>query len=98
MAEQTKLPLEYKGYPLIRKDNVIYYGNMSDPYIILLQVTSSIPVDTDITMATKVSIQLQNTDPNLRNRDKVVRSSEKNSLYAAMDLANVWLTRALSSR
>ena len=98
MAEQTKLPLEYKGYPLIRKDNVIYYGNMSDPYIILLQVTSSIPVDADITMATKVSIQLQNTDPNLRNRDKVVRSSEKNSLYAAMDLANVWLTRALASR
>lgn len=98
MAEQTKLPLEYKGYPLNRKDNVIYYGNLSDPYIILLQVTSSIPVDADMTMATKVSIQLQHTDPSMSGRSKVVRSSEKNSLYAAMDLAHIWLTRALSAR
>lgn len=97
MAEQTKFPLEYKGYPLCRKDNVIYYGNMTDPYIILLQVVSSIPMD-DMTMATKVSIQLQRTDADLKNRDRVVRSSEKNSLYAAMDLAHVWLTRALSAR
>lgn len=98
MAEANKLPLEYKGYPLMRKDNVIYYGNMSDPYIIQMQIMGSIPVDEEISMATKVSIQLQNTDPSLHSRDRVVRSSEKNSLYAAMDLAYVWLNRALSSR
>jgi arginyl-tRNA synthetase len=98
MAEANKLPLEYKGYPLMRKDNVIYYGNMSDPYIIQMQIMGSIPVDEEMSMATKVSVQLQNTDPNLRNRDRVVRSSEKNSLYAAMDLAYVWLNRALSTR
>ena len=65
--------------------------------MIQLQVLSSAPLD-DMTLATKVSVQLQNTDPNLKNRDRVVRSSEKNSLYAAMDLANVWLTRALATR
>ncbi len=97
MADQAKLPLEYKGYPLRRKDNVIYYGNMTDPYIIMLQVLSSIPLD-DMSMATKVSVQLQHTDAELKNRDRVVRSSEKNSLYAAMDLAHVWLTRALANR
>ncbi len=97
MADQAKLPLEYKGYPLRRKDNVIYYGNMTDPYIIMLQILSSVPLD-DMTMATKVSVQLQHTDAELKNRDRVVRSSEKNSLYAAMDLAHVWLTRALSNR
>ncbi|MCC8182154.1 MAG: hypothetical protein LIO45_04155 [Clostridiales bacterium] len=97
MADQAKLPLEYKGYPLRRKDNVIYYGNMTDPYIIMLQVLSSVPID-DMTMATKVSVQLQHTDTELKNRDRVVRSSEKNSLYAAMDLAHVWLTRALANR
>ncbi|MCD8384758.1 MAG: hypothetical protein LUC39_07375 [Clostridiales bacterium] len=97
MVDQAKLPLEYKGYPLRRKDNVIYYGNMTDPYIIMLQILSSVPLD-DMTMATKVSVQLQHTDAELKNRDRVVRSSEKNSLYAAMDLAHVWLTRALSNR
>ena len=52
----------------------------------------------DFSLATKVSVQLQLTDADLKTRDRVVRSSEKNSLYAAMDLAHVWLTRALASR
>ena len=98
MAEATKLPLEYKGYPLVRKDNLIYFGRMSDPYIIQLQVMGSIPVDEAMTMATKVSVQLMSTDESQRSRDRVVRSSEKNSLYAAMDLAYVWLNRALNAR
>ena len=28
----------YKGYPLVRHDNVIYYGNMSDDYVVMLQI------------------------------------------------------------
>ena len=38
MATETKKPLLYKGRPLMRKDNVIYYGSMSDPYIVMMQV------------------------------------------------------------
>lgn len=98
MAENNKLPLEYKGYPLLRKDNTIYYGRMSDPYIIQLQIKDSIPVDEEMTMATKVTVQLMSTNENQRSRDRVVRSSEKNGLYAAMDLAYVWLNRALNAR
>ena len=52
----------------------------------------------DLDLATKVSIQLQLTDPDLKSRDRVVRKSEKDSLYAAMDLAEVWLNRALSGK
>ena len=37
MAEE-KIPLSYKGHPLRRKDNLIYYGSMADKYIIMLQV------------------------------------------------------------
>ena len=43
-------------------------------------------------------MQLQLTDPELRSRDRVVKKSEKNSLYAAMDVASVWLDRALASK
>ena len=52
----------------------------------------------DLDLATKVSIQLQLTDPALKSRYRVVRNSEKDSLYAAMDLAEVWLNRALSGK
>ena len=39
MAEKNnKIVLEYKGRPLRRKGNLIYYGSMSDKYIIMLQV------------------------------------------------------------
>jgi hypothetical protein len=33
----------------------------------------------------------------LKSRERIVRTSEKNSLYSAMDLGSVWLTRALAS-
>ena len=49
-------------------------------------------------MATRVSVQLQLTDPDLKSRDRVVKKTEKDSLYAAMDVASVWLDRALSGK
>ena len=89
--------LEYKGHPLQRKDNIIYYGSFSDKYIIMMQILESTKQG-DLDMATKVSIQLQLTDPTIKSRDRIVKKSEKDSLYAAMDVAAVWLERALSSR
>ena len=87
--------LEYKGHPLLRKDNMIYYGSFADKYIILMQVLETKKVK-DLDVATKVSIQLQRTDLSLKSRDRVEKKSEKNSLYAAVDLASVWLNRALT--
>lgn len=94
MAEK-KLPLEYKGHPLRRKGNMIYFGSMSDKYIILLQILETKKVK-DMDVATKVSIQLQHTDPNLKAQELVEKSAEKNGLYEAMDLASIWLERALA--
>ena len=96
MAEK-RTTLEYKGRLLRRKDNMIYYGSMTDKYIILLQIMDSKKVK-DMDVATKVSVQLQLTDPDVRSRDRVVKKSEKDSLYAAMDVATVWLERALAQR
>ena len=89
--------LEYKGRTLRRKDNVLYFGSMAEKYIIMMQVLETKKIQ-DMDVATKVSVQLQFTDPNLKSRDKVVKKSEKNSLYAAMDIGAVWLDRALASR
>lgn len=91
------IPLSYKGRPLRRKDNLIYYGTMAEKYIIMLQILSSKNVD-GLETADRVAVQLQLTDPDLKSRDRVVKKSEKDSLYAAMDVASVWLERALSSK
>ena len=93
----ANIPLSYKGRPLRRKDNLIYYGTMAEKYIIMLQILSTKQVD-GLAMADKVSVQLQLTDPDLKSRDRVVKKSEKDSLYAAMDVASVWLDRALTSK
>lgn len=97
MAETKLAALEYKGHPLRRKDNLIYFGSMADKYIIMLQILATKKIK-DMDVATKVSVQLQLTDPDLKSRDRVVKKSEKDSLYAAMDVASVWLDRALASR
>ena len=89
--------LMYKGHPLRRVDNLIYYGTMAEKYIIMMQVLDS-KKEQDLNVATRVSVQLQLTDPNLKSRDRVVKTSETDSLYAAMDVAAIWLERALSGK
>ena len=96
MANEN-LPLSYKGHPLRRKDNLIYYGTMAEKYIIMLQVLSA-KEQNGLSIANKVSVQLQLTDPDLKRRDHVVKKREKDCLYAAMDVAAVWLDRALSGK
>ncbi len=96
MATQN-LPLTYKGRPLRRKDNLIYYGSMAEKYIIMLQVLAT-KTEQDLEVATRVSLQLQLTDPDLKSRDRVVKKADKDNLYDAMDVASVWLERALSTK
>ena len=96
MAKE-KIPLVYKGHPLRRKDNLIYSGSMADKYIIMMQILDTKKVD-DLDVASRVSVQLQLTDPDLKSRDRVVKKTEKDSLYNAMDVASVWLERSLSSK
>ncbi len=96
MAEKSGV-LTYKGHPLRRKDNLIYYGSMADKYIVMIQVMNT-EKDGSLELASKVHLQLQLTDPDLKSRDRVVKKSEKDSLYAAMDVAAVWLDRALAGK
>ena len=96
MADE-KTVLQYKGRPLMRKDNMIYYGSMADSHIVMLQILETKKVqDTDI--ATRVSVELQLTDPNARAKDRIVKKSETDGFFTALDLGSVWLTRALSAK
>ena len=66
--------LVYKGHPLRRKDNIIYFGSMADKYIIMMQILETKKVE-DMEVATKVAVQLQLTDPEINRRDRVVKKS-----------------------
>ena len=96
MAEENAV-LMYQGRPLMRKDNLVYYGSMADIHIVMLQILESKKIN-DMDIATKVSVQLQLTDPAARSRDRIVKKSEKDGFYTALDLGCVWLERALAGK
>ena len=89
--------LEYKGHPLMRKENIIYYGSMSDYHIIMMQILESDQIN-GMPVAKRISVQLQQTNPNVRIKERIVKKTEKSSLWAAMDIASIWLNRALSNK
>ena len=89
--------LIYKGHPLMRKDNLIYYGSMADSHIVMLQILET-KKQGDMDIATRVSVQLQLTDPAAKSRDRIVKKSEKDGFYTALDVGCVWLERALAGK
>ena len=95
MAENNGLT--FKGRPLMRKDNLIYYGSMADSHIVQLQIVDYKTVG-DTQVANKVSIQLMLTDPKIKGRAQIVKKTEKTGLYTALDVGAVWLERALAGK
>ncbi len=53
--------LTYKGRPLVRCGNDIYYGSMKDPFVVYLQVLST-KKENGVDVADKVHIVLLSTD------------------------------------
>ena len=96
MADKSTV-LTYKGHPLRRKDNLIYYGSMADKYIVMIQVMST-EKDGSLDLANKVHLQLQLTDPDLKSRDRVVKKSDLPDLFSAIDMGSIWLMRALAGK
>lgn len=96
MAESTPF-LMYKGRPLVRSGNTLYYGSMAEKYVIVMQILST-KEENGMQMAEKIQIQLMLTDPEVRMKDRIVKKSEKIGLYNAMDIGSIWLERALNEK
>ncbi len=86
----------YKGKPLVRCGDELYYGSMDQRFVIRMQIKTKKEVN-GLEIADKVAIQLLCTDPDLSPRKQLVKSSEKEGLYLALDIADVWLERALKA-
>ena len=93
-AEKSQFPM-YKGKPLVRCGDTLYYGSMADKYVIKIDIKTKKTVE-DMEVADKCTVHLMYTDPDIRARKQIVKTSEKNGLYLALDIAEAWLTRALN--
>lgn len=86
--------LEYKGKPLVRSGNTVYYGDMNDPYVVCLNIKNSTDLK-DIKVSQDVAIQLISTDDTLSPKERIIKNSEKKGFFNALDLGAAWLERQL---
>ncbi len=91
-ANEQKI-LTYKGKPLMRKGNELYYGNVDDKYRLHLEIDENTEI-MGLDIATHVNVTLQTNDA--PGKEKVIKKAERDGLYAALDLGEYWLTDILS--
>lgn len=104
MAEaKTRFPT-YKGKPLVRSGDLLYYGEMREKYVVRIQVKSKKEIQpaadgegslSSLKIADKVFVQLLNTDINVSPQKAIAKTSEQPSLFEAIDTGYVWLQQAL---
>ena len=84
----------YRGKPLVKKDNIICYGDPTDRAVLVLTVLSNKKVGDD-EIPDMILIQVQSTDPSLPITEKVLKQGMKNGLYQALDFGASWLENTL---
>lgn len=87
--------LTYKDKPLVRNKNIVFYGDMSEKFVIKLEILSS-HKEGDLDVADKIKVMLIKNDS--EKLDNIVKSTEKNGFAEAMQFASIWLERALTEK
>jgi hypothetical protein len=87
---EKKAFFTYKGLPLVRKGNQLYFGHMYDEFVVMIDILST-EKKGGIEVANKVMIRKIATDITLPPAKQIVKKAEKNSLYEALDYACAWL-------
>ena len=87
--------LTYKDKPIVKCGKEIYYGDMSEPYVVRFNVLST-KKEGDDTIPEKVSVELLKSDTQLPEKERVSKNTVKDSFFDALDVGFIWLERALS--
>ena len=82
--------LTYKGRPLVRCCNDIYYGSMAEPYIVYLQILNT-KKENGADVADKVHIILLSTDDTKPLPERIVRQANKVGLFNALSFGDIML-------
>ena len=86
--------LTYKGRPLVRCKNDIYYGSLSDPYVIFMQVLTS-KEENGVQVADRIHVTLLSTDTTKSPIERMKKQSDKNDLWGALEIGTIWLEKSL---
>ena len=82
--------LEYRGKPFVREDNTIVYGDMSEKYVLILEIMSYKEFNGS-KIPGRVFIQVVNS----KDSSDVFKEGQKDGIAAALDIGLIWLERAL---
>ncbi len=85
----------YRGKPLVRQGNFLFYGNPEDKAILFMNILDTKTV-ADVKIATRVLVQIQSTDESLSFNEKILKQVEKNNFYDAFEIGSIWLERELA--
>ena len=86
--------LTYKEKPLVKCGNEIYYGDMSEPFVVRFTVLSTVKAGEN-EIPGKVRVELLKSDTQLPDKERIVKASEKDSFFDDLDVGFVWLERNL---
>lgn len=81
----------YRGFPLIRSGNTIFYGSGGDEFAARLTIRDYKTIN-DLEVPNKILVQLI---PRSMENMKKARKGEFLGLYESLDTAHVWLTEAI---
>ena len=85
--------LNYKGRPLVRNGNKIYYGEPYNSAIVVLTILDNMKMG-DLEMPSRIIVQLQSTDPELAmKKEKILNECERKTLSDALNIGSVWLEK-----
>ena len=87
--------LTYKDKPIVRKGDTVYYGDMSEKYVIRFDILSS-HTENGVDVADKIKVNLIKNDS--EKLDNITKTTEKNGFSEAMYFASTWLERALAGK
>ena len=82
----------YKGRPIVRCGDTMYYGRMGDPFVVMLQVKSHKDFK-DLSLSDAISVQMMATDLSLPPQKLIIKRTDQQGLYQALDIAAIWLDR-----
>ncbi len=84
--------LMYRGKPLVRCGNTIYYGAAEEKYMVKIEVLETRQADGE-ELATRVAVSLVSLE---NGAQRVIKHGEKQGVFDALDIGGVWLERTLS--
>jgi len=95
-AVKKQKMLTYKDKPIYRQGNTIYYGELSKPLILVMEIVES-EEKNGIQITKKVKFHIQDNTGDELGKGTNYRSGERENLYKAFDIGAWWLMDALES-